>query len=396
MIARILLYFFLWSAAFLSELQCASQRAADAVTTFPTSAFINGTDKKDPNQTFTSRLKRKTLSVDFAVPSLLRHYMALFIKRPLNGDCLTFNGCYTVRANLLMRCEPLQKTIGSLLDVKAAAMNVNKSSTGQLPYRNKRPVPKVLNLGLTKASRKSNQVVVEVGEEMVKTGCGGLHVYEDTPVLFLEMDLTRILEWWLGAEGGRLRVRLMPERKAQVPVKEDKYSSAIRASDARLFLHIASSDRPMPKNSGNSFAAPKYWNFSWIAEDELTFPEDPVSTPGCSTKGKSCDRLHTGYYPEFAWSLTSAEDSWAKNHMMESTKPSTQGWEEGGFLTVNGSSLTGPWVLSPWLRAAHRPCGLDLTVFLHPRQSGRYTVWLIERDKSPLALLTTEHPHIIG
>lgn len=41
-------------------------------------------------------------------------------------------------------------------------------------------------------------------------------------------------------------------------------------------------DRPMQKNSGNSFAGPKYWNFSWIAEDELSFPEDPVSTPGKS------------------------------------------------------------------------------------------------------------------
>ncbi|XP_073725594.1 ALK tyrosine kinase receptor [Misgurnus anguillicaudatus] len=391
-----ILYFFLLSAAFLSELQCASQRATDALTTFPTSAFTNGTDKKDSNQTFTSRLKRKTLSVDFAVPSLLRHYMALFIKRPLNGDCLTFNRCYTVRANLLMRCAPLQKTIASLLDVKLAAMNFNRSSTGQLPYRNKRPVPKVLNLGLTKASRKSNQVVVEVGEEMVKTGCGGLHVYEDAPVLFLEMDLTRILEWWLGAEGGRLRVRLMPERKAQVPGKEDKYSAAIRASDARLFLHIASSDQPMAKNSGNFLAVPRYWNFSWIAEDELTFPEDPVSTSVCSTKGKSCDRGPTVYYPEFAWSLTSAEDSWAKDQLMEKTKANSHGWEEGRFLSVNGSALTGPWVLSPWLRAAQQPCGLDVKVFLHPRQSGRYTVWLIERDKPPLALLTTEHPHIIG
>ncbi len=29
-------------------------------------------------------------------------------------------------------------------------------------------------------------------------------------------------------------------------------------------------------------------------------------------------------------------------------------------------------------------------MFFHPRQSGQYTVWLIERDKPPLALLTTE------
>lgn len=68
----------------------------------------------------------------------------------------------------------------------------------------------------------------------------------------------------------------------------------------------------------------------------------------------------------------------------------------GRLLTMNGSALTGPWVLSPWLGATHQSCGLDITVFLHPRQSGRYTVWLIERDKPPLAILTTEHPHVIG
>ncbi|TRY55548.1 hypothetical protein DNTS_003672 [Danionella cerebrum] len=240
MVARIL-YFLLWSAAFLAELRCASSpRSADALETFPTSAFA---DRKDSDQTSNSRMKRRTLSVDFAVPSLLRYYLALFIKRPLNGDCLSFTGCYTVRANLLMRCAPLQRTISSLLDGKLASMNGNRSSTGQLPYRQKRPAPKVLNLSLTSASRKSNQVVVEVGEDMVKTGCGGLQVYEDAPVVFLEMDLTRILEWWLGAEGGRLRVRLMPERKVQVPGKEDKYSAAIRASDARLLLQIASTGR---------------------------------------------------------------------------------------------------------------------------------------------------------
>lgn len=235
-----------WSAAFLVELHCASQRTTTGFT-FPTSGYINSSgDASDKNS---SRLKRKTLAVDFAVPSLLRYYMAMFIQRPLNGDCVTFNGCYTVRAVLKMHCIPLQKTISSLLDTKLAAMDSvdkergNGSSTGQLPYRQKRPMPKVLDLGLTKASRKSNQVVVEIGEDMVKTGCGGLVVYEDYPAHFMEMDLTRILDWWLGAEGGRLRVRLMPERKAQVPGKEDKYSAAIRAADPRLFFQIASSGK---------------------------------------------------------------------------------------------------------------------------------------------------------
>ncbi|KAF4102525.1 hypothetical protein G5714_017325 [Onychostoma macrolepis] len=93
-------------------------------------------------------------------------------------------------------------------------------------------------------------------------------------------------------------------------------------------------ERPSSTNSGHPTAAPKYWNFSWIAEDELTFPEDPVSTSDCSSKGKSCDRGPAGYYPEFAWSLTSAEDSWAKDQTMAKTKASSQGWEEGTSQNV--------------------------------------------------------------
>lgn len=43
----------------------------------------------------------------------------------------------------------------------------------------------------------------------------------------------------------------------------------------------------------------------------------------------SRDHGPAGYYPEFAWSLTSAEDSWAKDQTMAKTKASSQGWEEG-------------------------------------------------------------------
>ena len=203
--------------------------------------------KRDLNQTINSRLKRKTLAVDFAVPSLLRYYLAEFTKRPLNGDCQTFSGCYTVRANLKMHCIPLQKTISTFTDPKSATDSAlrNTSSGGQLPFFYKRPLSKVLKLGLTKASRKSNQVVVEIGEDIVRTGCGGLSVFEEAPVFTLEMDLTTILEWWLGAEGGRLRVRLMPEKKAQVPGIEDRYTAAIRAADPRLFLQISSRGEPL-------------------------------------------------------------------------------------------------------------------------------------------------------
>lgn len=195
--------------------------------------------KRDSNQTINSRMKRRTLAVDFAVPSLLRSYLEAFIKRPLNGDCETFSGCYTVHANLKMHCAPLQKVISTFVDPADSARR-NASANGQPPSRYQRPLSQVLNLGLTKASRKSNQFVVEIGENIVRTGCGGLSVYEEAPVFTLKIDPTAILEWWLGAQGGRLRVRLMPEKKAQVPGVEDRYTAAIRAADPRLFFQISS------------------------------------------------------------------------------------------------------------------------------------------------------------
>ncbi|XP_040917186.1 ALK tyrosine kinase receptor [Toxotes jaculatrix] len=409
-----ILFLLVCSAAFFAELQCASPRttAGMDLSTAGLSNISSGSSsssggnsgetggKRDLNQTINSRLKRKTLAVDFAVPSLLRYYLAEFIKRPLNGDCQTFSGCYTVRANLKMHCIPLQKTISTFVDPKSATDSAlrNMSSDGQLPFFYKRPLSKVLKLGLTKASRKSNQVVVEIGEDLVRTGCGGLSVYEEAPVFTLEMDLTTILEWWLGAEGGRLRVRLMPEKKAQVPGIEDRYTAAIRAADPRLFLQISSRGEPL---AGRTAAGiPRgYWSFSWVAEDDLSFPNGsvPMSDHRCPGNSRTCDQ-HPEGIPEFTWSIVAAGE---RNGKTEKKTGSPQGWEEGKnegqFFWVNSSAFGGPWVLSPWLWGGQGPCSLDMAMFLHPKQSGQYTIWLIERDKPPLALFSTDTlPRITG
>lgn len=243
-----LLFLLACSAVFLAGLQCASTRTTAGMdppsTDFYSTASSGGSSgetggKRDLNQTINSRMKRKTLAVDFAVPSLLRFYLESFIKRPLDGNCKSFRRCFTVCANLKMHCTPLQKIISTFVETTDSVPR-NASANGQPPFVYKRPLSKVLNLNLTKASRKSNQVVVEIGEDIVRTGCGGLSVFEEAPVLTLEMDLTAILEWWLGAQGGRLRVRLMPEKKAQVPGVEDRYTAAIRAADPRLSFQISS------------------------------------------------------------------------------------------------------------------------------------------------------------
>ncbi|KAM6913051.1 ALK tyrosine kinase receptor [Xenentodon cancila] len=405
-----ILFLFISSAAFFARLHCGSPKTTLRMD--PSSVGFNNinnshggnsgetTAKRDSNQTIMSRNKRKTLAVDFAVPSLLRYYLSEFIKRPLNGDCQTFRKCYTVRANLKMHCIPLQKIISTFVDPKSAADSAleNRSADGQLHFFYERPLSKVLKLGLTKASRKSNQVVVEIGEDLVKAGCGGLMVYEEAPMLMLKMDLTTILEWWLGAEGGRLRVRLMPEKKAQVPGIEDRYTAAIRAADPRLYLQISSQGEPLDGRTAAGIPQ-GYWNFSWVAEDDLSLQDDTrlKSVRRCPGNSRTCDH-QLDDSPEFTWSIVAAGDPRDKrNGKNERKTGSPQGWEEGQFLWVNSSAFGGPWVLSPWLSGGQGSCNLDMAVFFHPKQSGQYSIWLIKRDKPPLALFSTDTlPRIMG
>uniref|UniRef100_A0A3P8XUN3 Tyrosine-protein kinase receptor n=1 Tax=Esox lucius TaxID=8010 RepID=A0A3P8XUN3_ESOLU len=126
----------------------------------------------------------------------------------------------------------------------------------------------------------------------------------------------------------------------------------------------------------------------------LTAPSDTR----CPGRRKSCDHLYTDENPDFTWSVVAAENPWEEgSKKIERKRASPQGWEEGQFFWVNSSVLAGPWVLSPWLWGGRERCGLDMSVFLHPQQSGRYTVWLIERDKHPLKLMSTDTlPRITG
>ncbi|KAG7511008.1 ALK tyrosine kinase receptor [Solea senegalensis] len=406
----VMLFLLVCSAAFFAGLQCASPRTTAAMD-LSTAGFNSNNSsgggggggysgetggKKDQNQTLDSRLKRRKVAVDFVVPSLLRYFLAEFIKRPLNGDCQTFSGCYTVHAKLQMHCVPLQKIIATFVDPKSATDSTprNMSSDGQLPFFFKRPLSKVLKLSV----RESSQVVVEIGEDVVRTGCGGLSVYEEDPVVTLEMDLTSILEWWLGSGGSRLRVRLMPEKKAQEPGIGDRYAAAIRAADPRLFLQISSQGDALTHRTAADIPG-GYWNFSWVSEYDLSFPDDStvMSDRRCPGNSRTCDQQLEGS-PEFTWSIVAAGDlQKERNERTEKKTGSPQGWEEGQFLWVNSSAFGGPWVLSPWLWGGQVPCSLDMALFLHPKQSGQYTIWLIERDKEPLALFSTVTlPRITG
>ncbi|XP_023208278.1 ALK tyrosine kinase receptor isoform X3 [Xiphophorus maculatus] len=117
--------------------------------------------------------------------------------------------------------------------------------------------------------------------------------------------------------------------------------------------------------------------------------------------GRTCSLQHEDV-PELTWSIVAAGDQRdERNGKSEKNTESPHGWEEGKnegqFLWVNSSAFGGPWVMSPWLWGSEGPCSLDMAVFFHPKQSGQYTVWVIERDKPPVAAFSTDAlPRITG
>uniref|UniRef100_A0AAV2JE45 Uncharacterized protein n=1 Tax=Knipowitschia caucasica TaxID=637954 RepID=A0AAV2JE45_KNICA len=82
-----------------------------------------------------------------------------------------------------------------------------------------------------------------------------------------------------------------------------------------------------PSSGRGAVGVPKgYWNFSWVAEDDLSFPLDsaPVSKPWCPGSREACDRQQDTS-PEFTWSIVAAGD---RHHKSKDKSGSPQGWEE--------------------------------------------------------------------
>ncbi|AWP16838.1 putative ALK tyrosine kinase receptor-like [Scophthalmus maximus] len=88
-----------------------------------------------------------------------------------------------------------------------------------------------------------------------------------------------------------------------------------------------------------------HWSFSWVAEDDLSFPNNSVSMSDHQCPGDSgtCDQQVDGF-PEFTWSIVAAGDlREERNEKTEKKTGSPQGWEEdvnvSDFRTM--SMLTG-------------------------------------------------------
>lgn len=164
-----------------------------------------------------SRLQRRSLAVDFVVPSLFRTYVRELVLGP--------PGRAAARCRLRLDCAPLLR-----------------AARGGLP----RTAPPALPGGPSAAGRRlrrAKQLVLEVGEGSLRDGCAG----EPPPGsggAHLEFNLTELFAWWLRAGDGRLRVRLMPERRGTLPGSERGLSAAIRAARPRLLFHVSAAGEP--------------------------------------------------------------------------------------------------------------------------------------------------------
>lgn len=169
-----------------------------------------------------SRLQRKSLAVDFVVPSLFRIYARdLLLPSPWESQA----GRPEARGSLALDCAPLLRLLGPPPGVTGA--------TAAAPART---LSRVLKGGSVRKLRRAKQLVLELGEEAILEGCLGPP--EEAAAGLLQFNLSELFSWWVHHGEGRLRIRLMPEKKASEVGREGRLSAAIRASQPRLLFQI--------------------------------------------------------------------------------------------------------------------------------------------------------------
>ncbi|XP_015680616.1 ALK tyrosine kinase receptor-like [Protobothrops mucrosquamatus] len=175
-----------------------------------------------------SRQQRKSLAMDFIVPSLFRTYLReLVLGDGGRGEPL---GRFKAHCSLVLDCPPLLRAASSWPPRSGAAEPAGRARTQS----------KVLKAGAVRKLRRAKQLVLEVGETNLRDDCAWRSEAGVVATASrLEFTLTEEFSWWIRSGEGRLRVRLMPERKASFLGREGSLSAAIRASRPRLFFQMA-------------------------------------------------------------------------------------------------------------------------------------------------------------
>lgn len=182
-----------------------------------------------------SRLQRKSLAVDFVVPSLFRVY-ARELLLPSLSPLLPRAGRAEARSSLALDCAPLLRLVGP-------PRGVSWASGARTPAP-ARTLSRVLKGGSVRKLRRAKQLVLELGEEAILEGCVGLP--EEETAGLLQFNLSELFSWWIRHGEGRLRIRLMPEKKASEVGREGRLSAAIRASQPRLLFQILGTGEQLP------------------------------------------------------------------------------------------------------------------------------------------------------
>ncbi|ELK27349.1 ALK tyrosine kinase receptor [Myotis davidii] len=130
-------------------------------------------------------------------------------------------------SSLALDCAPLLQLVGPPPGVGTAG------ASSPAPART---LSRVLKGGSVRKLRRAKQLVLELGEEAILEGCVGPP--EEATAGLLQFNLSELFSWWIRHGEGRLRIRLMPEKKASEVGREGKLSAAIRASQPRLLFQI--------------------------------------------------------------------------------------------------------------------------------------------------------------
>ncbi|GAB5569934.1 ALK tyrosine kinase receptor isoform X3 [Prionailurus iriomotensis] len=176
-----------------------------------------------------SRLQRKSLAVDFVVPSLFRVY-ARDLLLPPSSFLEPRARRPEARGSLALDCAPLLRLVG-----QPPGVSWTEGSSSPAPAQ-ARTLTRVLKGGSVRKLRRAKQLVLELGEEAILEGCVGPP--EEVIAGLLQFNLSELFSWWIHHGEGRLRIRLMPEKKASEVGREGRLSAAIRASQPRLLFQI--------------------------------------------------------------------------------------------------------------------------------------------------------------
>uniref|UniRef100_A0A8C9DFE1 Tyrosine-protein kinase receptor n=1 Tax=Prolemur simus TaxID=1328070 RepID=A0A8C9DFE1_PROSS len=337
-----------------------------------------------------SRLQRKSLAVDFVVPSLFRVYARDLLLPPSPSELRA--GRPEALGSLALDCAPLLRLLGPPPRVSGTA-----GSSSPAPAE-ARTLSRVLKGGSVRKLRRAKQLVLELGEEAILEGCVGPP--EEPAAGLLQFNLSELFSWWIHHGEGRLRIRLMPEKKASEVGREGRLSTAIRASQPRLLFQIVGTGHSYLESPTNMPSPPPdyfAWNLTWIMKDSFPFLSHR------SRYGLECSfdfpceleyspPLHDLKNQSWSWRHVPSEEASQMDLLDGPEAERSKEMPRGSFLLLNTSADSKHTILSPWMRSSSERCTLAVSVHRHLQPSGRYVARLLPHNEAGREIVLVPTP----